>query len=164
MLQMGTLSLWSVLAGVLALPAMANPAMVPMSEPVAAQAPDPSQTQEEYERQLLEYQRALVPQNAKIKIEAFRNAVKTLDRTTIAASVCYPVRIMFQNKQIKLDTRDAFLQHFDAVFTPRFNSTLEAIDWTPSVIGDKGITIGSGQVWFDMNGCVVTFNNNWYVM
>jgi ABC-type transporter MlaC component len=131
----------------------------------AAQAnATPAQMDAEYEKQMVEYQQALVPQDAKIKIRAFHTAVKALDRNSIATSVCYPVRIMFRDKQIKLDNREAFLQHFDAVFTQRFNNTLAKVDWTPSVIGDKGITIGSGQIWFDMNGCVVTFNNNWYVM
>ena len=137
--------------------------------PLAARAQgiavqQPAQSEAEYQRQMQEYQQALVTQDARLRIQAFHIAVKTLDRTSISTAVCYPVRIMFRDKQIKLDNKDAFLQYFDSVFAPRFVATLNKIDWTPEVIGDKGITIGSGQIWFDMNGCVVAFNNNSYVM
>lgn len=123
-----------------------------------------ARTQEEYEEQLKLYRQALVPKEAKVKIDAFRRAVMKKERETVALSLCYPVRIMFRDKQINVEDKASFLQYFDAVFTPRFMHTLEQIDWTPSVVDEKGITVGTGQIWFDMNGCVVTINNNVYVI
>ena len=90
------------------------------------------------------YRQALVPREAKVKIKSFRRAVMKKDQETVAVSLCYPVRIMFRDKQINVDDKTSFLQSFDAIFTPRFMHTLEQIDWTPSVVDEKGITIGTG--------------------
>lgn len=151
-----------IVLGAIAAPAgaMAQDTRTRSSMPHFPQA----RTQAEYERQLAIYQQALVPEEAKVKIEAFHRAVDKRDRETVALSLCYPVRIMFRGKQINIEDKATFLQYFDAVFTPRFMHTLEQIDWTPSAIGAKGITIGTGQIWFNMNGCVVTINNNLYVI
>ncbi len=123
-----------------------------------------TQSTADYDSQMLAYQQALVTPQAKIKIEALHRAITQQDRETVAASVCYPARIMFRDKQINVENKDMLLQYYDAIFTARFMTTLEKISWVPAAIGAKGIAVGDGQIWFDMNGCVVTFNNNWYVM
>ncbi len=90
---------------------------------------------------------------------AFRDAVVHNQRNTVAKMVTYPIETNVNGKQTKIANAQAFLAHYDGIFTPAFRATITADIPRLLFARDEGVMLGGGEVWFNPAGKVITLNN-----
>jgi hypothetical protein len=90
---------------------------------------------------------------------AFRNAVIHNQKDVAAGMMLYPFETNVNGKRTKIANAQAFLAHYDAIFTPAFRAAIAADFPRLMFARDQGVALGGGDVWFDPSGKVITLNN-----
>jgi hypothetical protein len=89
----------------------------------------------------------------------FRNAVIHNQRDIVAKMMIYPFETNVNGKRTKIASAQAFLAHYDGIFTPAFRATIAGDIPRLMFARDQGVMLGGGEVWFDPSGKVITLNN-----
>lgn len=76
-------------------------------------------------------------------------AVRSNDRGAVVRLVSFPLRVNRGGRAISYETAKELLADFDAVFTPKVRRAILDQRFETLFGRDRGVMIGSGEVWFD---------------
>ncbi len=82
--------------------------------------------------------------------ERFQRAVAVGNKSAVADMVLYPITLAGLNgEKLVLDSRKAFITHYDTIFTPKRIAIVEHQTYATLLPRDEGVMMGqSGEIWF----------------
>jgi hypothetical protein len=90
---------------------------------------------------------------------AFWKALKAGDKTTVAASILYPLRVKVGNKPRVVKSAAELTKVYSQVFRPDYVADVANFPPRNLWMNYQGIMLGHGHVWFNQDGRVICINN-----
>ncbi|MDI2112961.1 hypothetical protein [Commensalibacter nepenthis] len=74
------------------------------------------------------------------------------DKQSVAAMVKYPLWVQLNGKQIQIKDQQQFVEHYDAVITPKIEKIVQDQKIKTLLSTYRGMAFGNGEIWFS-NAC-----------
>jgi hypothetical protein len=88
----------------------------------------------------------------------FWKAVNQGDKASVASLIDYPTQVRVAGKLTTIHNAAELLKEYDVIFTPAYRNAIEAALPRNMFANDRGITLGTGEVWFGVTGRVTMLN------